>query len=173
MKNNLQLFISDENLFFEKHPDLLKRIEDVIKECLKEEKVPYDVEVSLSIVMKEEIKAINKEYRGIDKPTDVLSFPQLEAEKNGVIDWSKIDVNKDIDLDTQLLMLGDIIICDEIAKEQAEEYGHSIEREVCFLVAHSMFHLLGYDHMEEEDQKIMEEKQEKILSQLGIFREKG
>lgn len=172
MKNNLQLFISDETLFFEKNPTLLNRIEDVIKECLKEEKVPYDVEISLSIVTKEEIKEINKEYREIDKPTDVLSFPQMESIENGVMDWSTIDKNKDIDLDTNLLMLGDIIICDEIAMDQAQEYGHSLEREVCFLVAHSMLHLLGYDHIKEEDQKIMEDKQDKILDQLGIFRVK-
>jgi probable rRNA maturation factor len=173
MKNNLQLFISDEESFFEKNPTLLNRIEDVIKESLKEEKVPYDVEISLSIVTKEEIREINKEYRQIDKSTDVLSFPQLEPVENGIIDWSAIDKNRDIDLDTHLLMLGDIIICDEIAIDQAKEYGHSLEREVCFLVAHSMLHLLGYDHIKEEDSKIMEDKQDKILDQLGIFRVKG
>ena len=89
-----------------------------------------------------------------------------------MIDWRKIDPNTDINLDTQLLFLGDIIICSEITIQQAKEYEHSLEREICFLVAHSMLHLLGYDHMTKEEQLIMEDKQNKVLDQLGIFRAK-
>ncbi|MGL4790649.1 MAG: rRNA maturation RNase YbeY [Anaerotignaceae bacterium] len=132
----------------------------VIIKCLEYEGFSQKCEVSLSFVDSEEIRLINKQFRAIDKETDVLSFPLLTFAENEIPDKNEIDE----------IMLGDIIISVSKAKQQAEEYGHSIEREVAFLTAHSMLHLLGYDHMEEEEEKIMNTKQEEILQQLGIER---
>lgn len=162
MKNRVQLYLEDEPSFFESHADILQEVYRVIEACLSEETVPYDVEVSLTVVDKDEIHQINKDYRGVDKPTDVLSFPQIEPQTNGKIAWEEIDHHQ--------VMLGDIVLCYEKAIEQAGEYGHTLKREVCFLIAHSMFHLLGYDHMNEADEKTMFDKQEHILNLLNISR---
>ncbi|PHV71446.1 rRNA maturation RNase YbeY [Sporanaerobium hydrogeniformans] len=166
----MQIYIEDENDFFESNQEILSLIYQVIEECLIREKVPYEVELSLTVVNKEEIQKMNKAYRQIDKATDVLSFPQLEATGQGKIDWSNLDEMEVMNLDTQQLMLGDIVLCVDKAKEQAEDYGHSLKREICFLVAHSMFHLLGYDHMNEEDEEEMMQKQEAVLETLDISR---
>lgn len=140
-------------------------IEQTIKLCMKSEGLDKAYEVSVLIVDDEEIREINSEHRDIDKSTDVLSFPMAEFE-NGEL----ISDEGDYDLELGELMLGDIIISAETAKRQAEEYGHSFEREIAFLTAHSCFHLLGYDHMEEEEEKIMIDKQENILVQMGLIR---
>lgn len=166
----MNIYLEDEYGFFEKHKDIFNNVNQVITECLKEEKVDLNVEISLTVVSEEEIKEINKEHRDIDKVTDVLSFPQIEPLEEGGIDWDELDETVYMNLDTEDLMLGDIVLCYEVAKKQAEEYGHSLEREVCFLVAHSMFHLLGYDHMTEEEEKNMITKQERVLNNLGITR---
>ena len=166
----MTIYLEDETGFFEKHPGLYEKVESVINRCLDEEEVPYEVEVSLSIVDLNTIHEINKEHREIDRPTDVLSFPQIDAERIGYINWDAVDFSSCVNYDTEEVMLGDIILCDERAKEQSESYGHSIEREVCFLVAHSMFHLLGYDHMTPEDEKNMFTKQESVLQYLSILR---
>jgi len=147
-------------------PDSIsKLIEKTIEMCMKAEELTMAYEVSVLIVDDEEIRAINREHRDIDKPTDVLSFPMAEF-RNGEL----ISDEGDYDLEFEELMLGDIIISAETAKRQAEEYGHSFEREIAFLTAHSCFHLLGYDHMEEEEEKIMIDKQENILQQMGLTR---
>ncbi len=147
-------------------PDsIIKLIEKTIELCMKAEKLAKAYEVSVLIVDDEEIRAINKEHRDIDKSTDVLSFPMAEFE-NGEL----ISDEGDYDLEFEELMLGDIIISAEVAKRQADEYGHSFEREIAFLTAHSCFHLLGYDHMEEEEEKLMIGKQESILQQMGLTR---
>ena len=140
-------------------------IEQTIKLCMKSEGLDKPFEVSVLIVDDSEIKAINKEHRDIDKATDVLSFPMAEFE-NGEL----ISDEGDYDPEFEELMLGDIIISAETAKRQAEDYGHSFEREIAFLTAHSCFHLLGYDHMEEEEEKVMIEKQESILVHMGLTR---
>lgn len=129
-------------------------IEKVVLECLKEEGKGTDYEVSVTFVDDEEIRELNREYRNVDKSTDVLSFPLDESEF-------------DIPVDT---LLGDIVISAETAKRQSEEYGHSLEREIAYLTAHSMFHLMGYDHMEEDEEKVMFEKQEKVLQNVGLSR---
>ena len=116
-------------------------------------------EVSVTFVDDERIHSLNKEYRDVDSSTDVLSFPLGE---NGVYDKN---------LETGALLLGDIVISMQRAMEQAEEYGHGVDREVAFLVAHSMLHLLGYDHMEEEERQEMRAQEEAILASLGITRE--
>ncbi len=141
---------------------LIKRVIDI---CMKSEKLEKDYEVSVLIVDDEEIRLINKEHRDIDKSTDVLSFPMAEF-YNGEL----ISDEGDYDLEFEQLMLGDIIISAETAKRQAIEYGHSLEREMAFLTAHSCFHLLGYDHMEEDEEKVMISKQEAVLKEMGLTR---
>ncbi len=144
--------------------------EEVAKEVLSQENCPYEAEISLTLVNPEEIKSANKEFRGIDKVTDVLSFPLIEYETPADFSNVEEDFSDCFNPESGELMLGDIMICCERAKEQAEEYGHSIKREFAFLIAHSMLHLLGFDHMEEDEAKIMESKQAKALDNLGISR---
>ena len=114
---------------------------------------------------------MNLEQRGIDRPTDVLSFPMIEYDAPG--DFSVIDeeTGDAFNPETGELMLGDIVISKEKVLSQAEEYGHSPKREYAFLIAHSMLHLSGYDHMEEDEAKVMEAKQEQVLASLGITRD--
>lgn len=140
-------------------------INKVIDICMKSEKLEMDYEVSVLIVDDEEIRLINKEHRDINKSTDVLSFPMAEFH-NGEL----ISDEGDYDFEFEQLMLGDIIISAETAKRQAIEYGHSFEREMAFLTAHSCFHLLGYDHMEEAEEKVMLGKQEAVLKEIGLTR---
>ncbi|MBR1740543.1 MAG: rRNA maturation RNase YbeY [Lachnospiraceae bacterium] len=148
-------------------------IRQVMEKTLQSEKCPFECEVNLTLTTNEEIRQINQEYRQLDVPTDVLSFPMAEFEVPG--DFSRF-ADEEIksmyfNLETEEFLLGDIVISIERAKEQAEEYGHTLEREIAFLTAHSMLHLMGYDHMEDEERIIMERKQEKILQDLGITRD--
>ena len=166
----MTIYLDDEEKFFEDNKELYDTIRLVIDKCLDKESVPYEVEISLSVVSLEEIHDINNAHRKVDRPTDVLSFPQLEGDKVGEINWDNIDLSGSINYDTDEVVLGDIILCPDRAKEQAVEYGHSLDREICFLIAHSMFHLLGYDHMNEVDEKIMMAKQEEVLKELNILR---
>ena len=166
----MTIYLDDEEKFFEDNKELYDTIKLVIDKCLDKESVPYEVEISLSVVSLEEIHDINNAHRKVDRPTDVLSFPQLEGDKVGEINWDNIDLSGSINYDTDEVVLGDIILCPDRAKEQAVEYGHSLDREICFLIAHSMFHLLGYDHMNEVDEKIMMAKQEEVLKELNILR---
>lgn len=142
----------------------------VIEGALEQEQCPYEVSVSVLLTDNERIHAMNKEFRDVDRPTDVLSFPNVDYEKPA--DFSGIeDVIEDyFDPETGELCLGDIVISVDKVYEQAEEYGHAPLREYAFLIAHSMLHLLGYDHMEPEEAKVMETKQEEILAKLGINR---
>ena len=141
---------------------------DIIKKCIEatliSENVSYDCEVSLTITDNENIREINSEARNIDSATDVLSFPMLDA-ANGEISPEESDFSEGF------LMLGDIVMSFERAKEQATEFNHSFEREIGFLTVHSMLHLLGYDHeISEEDEKIMFKKQEDILNSINLTR---
>jgi probable rRNA maturation factor len=145
--------------------NIIELIERSIELCMKSENLDKAYEVSVLIVDDEEIRAINKEHRDIDKATDVLSYPMVEF-----VNGELISDEGDYDMDLDELMLGDIIISAETAKRQAEEYEHSFEREIAFLTAHSCFHLLGYDHMEQNEEKIMISKQESILQQMGLTR---
>jgi probable rRNA maturation factor len=124
-----------------------------------------DFEVSILITDNEGIHAINKEYREIDAPTDVLSFPILEFDEDGVM------LEESGDYDGDFLLLGDIVISLERAKSQAEEYGHSLEREVGFLAVHSTLHLLGFDHMEEPYASVMRSREEEILNKMNLKRD--
>jgi probable rRNA maturation factor len=162
--------IINNNLDQELDSKYLEIINKIIEISLDAEKCPYEVEVSVTITDNEEIHKINKEYRDMDKPTDVLSFPLIDF--NIPSGFDEIDEEQDeyFDLDTGELMLGDIIISLDRAKEQAEEYGHSLEREIGFLTAHSMLHLMGYDHILNEEEQIMIEKQQQILNKVGLRR---
>ena len=141
----------------------------MILAVLDYEACPYEVEVNIVLTDNEEIHKINKEYRQIDRPTDVLSFPMIPFKTPA--DYSVIEGDDSyFDLDTDELILGDVMISVDKVYAQAEEYGHSIEREYAFLIAHSMLHLFGYDHMKDDERIIMEKKQEEILSALYISR---
>ncbi|MCR5205123.1 MAG: rRNA maturation RNase YbeY [Lachnospiraceae bacterium] len=143
----------------------------IIEQALDYLECPYEVQVNLTLTDNEGIHAINKEFRQIDRPTDVLSFPLIDYEEPNVFPENLEEAAEDyFDLDTGELMLGDIIISVEKCKEQAEEYGHSVLREFSFLIVHSMLHLFGYDHMEDEERELMEQKQREILDRAGISR---
>lgn len=149
--------------------DCASLAKEVAEKVLETEKCPYDVSVNLLLTDNEEIKRVNTEFRNILAPTDVLSFPMIPFETPS--DFSVVEEDASyFDLDTDELLLGDIMISAERAAAQAKEYGHSVKREFCFLVAHSMLHLLGYDHMTPEEAAIMEEKQSDALDELGITR---
>ena len=138
--------------------------EDIIRQmvvaALDYENCPYEAEVSVTVVDDKEIQEINKTYRNIDKATDVLSFPMYQYEK--AADFDNLD-DSAFNPESGELLLGDIVISAEKVTAQAKEYGHSKEREFAFLLVHSMLHLLGYDHMEEEERLLMESKQKEIL----------
>lgn len=138
-------------------------IRSVVETVFKEEKVLSDFEVYITLTNNTEIHKINKEYREVDRPTDVLSFPMYEREE--II---KLKENSDEEIEK---ILGDIIISIEKVAEQADEYGHSFERELAYMVTHGMLHLLGYDHIIEEEKSIMRKREEQILGVLNISRE--
>lgn len=149
--------------------DYKKLAEDVIDASLEHEDFPYEVEISLTFMDKEGIQEANREFREINRPTDVLSFPMLDFPAAG--DFSELEHMNDItNPETDEVVLGDIVLCVPKIYEQAEEYGHSVKREYAFLIAHSMLHLMGYDHMEEEERKEMEQRQREILDILKIYR---
>lgn len=133
-------------------------IEKTVERSLEYENFSTNTEVSVTIVSLEDIHRINLEHRGIDRPTDVLSFPLIDFTRD------KLPQNG------EKIYLGDIVLCYDKVLSQAEEYGHSVERELAFLTAHSMLHLMGYDHMEKDEEKIMFAKQEAIMDILGLPR---
>ena len=141
----------------------------VIEKSMDYEACPYEAEINVLITDNEQIQQINAENRGIDAPTDVLSFPMIDYETPADFDALE-DMWEVFHPETGELLLGDIVLSIDKIKSQAEEYGHSIERELSFLVAHSMLHLFGYDHMEEDERAVMEQKQREILEQLSITR---
>ena len=132
------------------------RAEKTIREVLKVEKIEENVEVSLLIVDRDEIHILNRDYRDVDRPTDVLSFPMDEEgfDQEG----------------NPIILLGDIVICLDVAKDQAEDFGHCLEREMMYLICHSTLHLLGYDHIEETDKREMRAKEKEIMKNLGVFK---
>ena len=121
-----------------------------------------NVEISLSFVSLEEIHELNREYRGVDSPTDVLSFPMFD-ELEELEEMQNQDMGE--------LPLGDVVICMDKIRQQAEEYGHSEERETAYLFTHSVLHLLGYDHMTDEDKKEMRAREEEVMAELDLARE--
>lgn len=162
-------------LFFEEEGTLTLDLpckelaEKVIEAALDYIACPYEAEVNLLLTMNDEIQEMNRNFREIDRPTDVLSFPMIDYENAGDFDFLE-DVMDAFHPESGELMLGDIVISKEKVISQAEEYGHSIEREYAFLIAHSMLHLFGFDHIEDEERMEMEQKQKEILEQLQILR---
>ncbi len=148
-------------------------IRDVVNESLDYEKCPYEAEVNVILTDNQAIQEINREHRQIDAPTDVLSFPMVDYEAPSDFDHVEDAVEDYFNPETGELMLGDIVISVEKVKEQAEKYGHSQKRELAFLVAHSMLHLCGYDHMEDEERLVMEARQKEILERGGTRDEKS
>ncbi len=144
-------------------------IKRVLEIALHELGQPSDcLEMSLSVVTPEEIKQLNCEYRNVDAVTDVLSFPTADVNRQVIVP-SEFSVDS-INPQTQRFNLGDVIICLQRARDQAEEYGHNLKREMCFLALHGLLHLLGYDHVEINDEKQMTELQERILNKAKIYR---
>ncbi len=161
----IRLWIENEQEKEEIPEEVKKAMEKTIEHTLQTENFGLDAEISLTITDDNEIHRLNLQERGIDRPTDVLSFPMLEFDnERNMIDF-------DYDMDEGFIMLGDIVISAERAAAQAAEYGHGFLREMAFLTVHSMLHLLGYDHENSEaEEKLMFKKQEQILNDLGITR---
>ena len=149
--------------------DFLSVARDVMEAVLDQEECPYEAQISLVLTDDDTIHSTNKEFRGIDRATDVLSFPMVDFPSPA--DYSVLEEDDScFHPESGELLLGDIMISVPRAVEQAREYGHSVKREYAFLIAHSMLHLLGYDHMEDEERLLMEEKQEQALKYLHIER---
>jgi len=149
-----------EYLNFETNDEYENVINKVVEECfLTENLLDSKLYISITLTNPENIRKLNKEYRNIDKETDVLSFPMFE--KSEIYDLTEIQFEE---------ALGDIIISIERVKEQAVEYGHSFERELAYMVVHGFYHLMGEDHIEENDKIIMREKEENVLRKLNILR---
>lgn len=146
--------------------EIIKKVINYTEEFVS---CPYEAEVNVILTDNENIHAVNKEYRNIDRPTDVLSFPMIEYDSPANFEGIEEDDSL-FNPETGELLLGDIMISVDKVFEQAEQYGHSCLRELAFLVAHSMLHLFGYDHMEEDERLMMEEKQRQIMEGLGIAR---
>ena len=132
----------------------------VIRTALGQQGVDVPCEVDVYVTGDAGIQELNREMRQVDRPTDVLSFPQFEDLEEEIPEVGEI-------------CLGDVVICREKAEEQAEEFGHSFERELVYLFTHSVLHLLGYDHMEEDEKKVMRQREEEIMEQIGLMRQEG
>ena len=146
-------------------------IHEIVETALQYVGCSYDVEVNVLLTDNDSIQEINRENRGIDRPTDVLSFPIIDFQVPEEFSLVEAHPEDYFNSDTGELMLGDIVISMDKVYEQAREFGHSPERELAFLVAHSMLHLSGYDHEEEAERLLMEDKQEEILQQKGYTRD--
>ena len=146
--------------------DLAEVANLVVDTVLKKEGCPKECEVEILLTDAQTVHEINKEYRDVDNTTDVLSFPNVDFSEPALFDSEEFNDEYLIDPDNGLLMLGQIVLCKERILSQAEEYGHSVKREYAFLIAHSMLHLLGYDHMQIEDEKLMFGLQKRIVGNL-------
>lgn len=134
--------------------DMDDKLKSVVKTVLETEGLSFDYEVSVTFVNKDEIHKLNKEFRNVDRPTDVLSFP----------------MDEDFFIEGVDTMLGDIVICMDVAKDQAKDFGHSLDREIMYLTAHSCLHLLGYDHMEDDEKVKMRAREKEVMKSLGVFK---
>lgn len=161
----MQDLVSINFLDTQENEAYVELIKKVINKCFEEEKLQdLNIYISITLTTPEQIRSLNKEYRNIDKETDVLSFPMFE--KNEI---DRIVVEKEVQKVTEVL--GDVVISLERVAEQAIEYGHSFERELSYMLVHGFYHLMGYDHIEEKDKIIMRPKEEKILQELKITRD--
>ncbi len=144
-------------------------IKNVVEEALDFEGCPFECEVNVLLTNDDEIEKMNEEFRDIGRSTDVLSFPMIEYSSPADFEGFEDEIEL-FDPDTDELLLGDIVISMDHVYAQAEEYGHAPKRELAFLTAHSMLHLMGYDHMEDDEREVMENKQEEILKNCGYER---
>jgi len=149
----VKILIDDNQNKLAPGKDIEKTLSNLVEKVLELENLEGDYEISISFVDNEQIRELNRDYRGIDEETDVLSFPLDDS------------INRE-----GPTLLGDIIISLEKAKEQSDDYGHSLEREIAYLAVHSMLHLLGYDHMEEDERLAMRSREKEIMKELGIFK---
>lgn len=163
----IQIEYEAKEIFPFDYKSLLQRV--IINSCDYIE-CPYEVEVNIVITNNEGIQEVNRQYRQMDVPTDVLSFPMLEYRVPGDFAFLEEELTADFNPDTGELLLGDIMLNYDRVVSQAENYGHSLERELAFLTVHSMLHLFGYDHMEQKERLVMEAKQEELMQLLGISR---
>ena len=161
----MKISIRNEQKQFGVTKELRDLIKQAVRASLDHMGESDRAEVSVMLVDNEEIHTLNKLHRGIDRATDVLSFPLLEYDEDGNVIEDLLDVNEKGEV-----LLGDIVISVDKVEEQAEKYGHSQTRELAFLTAHSMLHLFGYDHMEDGERLVMEEKQKEILETRGYTR---
>lgn len=159
---NHEIYIEDAREVPSLSDDAQKLIEAVINQTLSSENIKKDCFVSVTVVDPEEIKELNLEHRNVDSVTDVLSFP--------VVNLLEGDVGEAGDYFEGRLILGDVVLCAERAKEQSEEFGHSIEREIGYLTCHSVLHLIGYDHENEDEREVMRQKEEKVMNSLNLKR---
>ncbi|MCR4651792.1 MAG: rRNA maturation RNase YbeY [Lachnospiraceae bacterium] len=166
----MMVFLENETSI-ELNIDYLDIAEQVVSQVLINESCPFEAEVNILLTDNKGIHDINLSARDIDSPTDVLSFPNLFFDKPALFQVKEEEMADIIDPETDLVILGDIIINLERVISQAVEYGHSKLREYAFLIAHSMYHLCGYDHMTEDEAKEMEKRQELALSMINITRE--
>lgn len=165
------IYVDNRQNKLEVTENLIENLTKVIEFTLKEEEVCMKCEVSLLFVDNDEIKEINNHTRGINKETDVLSFPMLEYENKRVFkEMYKNYKFSQTDFDGEELVLGDIVLSLEKSLEQSQEFKHSYEREASYLVVHSVLHLLGYDHMKDEEKNVMRSREEEILNKLSIIR---
>ncbi|MBW6408503.1 rRNA maturation RNase YbeY [Clostridium weizhouense] len=166
------IYVDNRQEKIEVNEEFIDYLKNVIKFALEQEQVKIPCEISLLFVDNNEIKEINSETRNIDKETDVLSFPMLDYPEKKVFKEVYID-NKfsPSDFDGEELVLGDVVLSLEKALEQSKDFNHSYDREAAYLVVHSILHLLGYDHMEEDDKKVMRSREEDILNRLDIRRD--
>ncbi|MBO4818959.1 MAG: rRNA maturation RNase YbeY [Firmicutes bacterium] len=154
----MYIYFDEDNMPDEWTAQTMERAAEL---ALDEEGIESECELSVSFVSLEEIHRLNKAYREVDRPTDVLSFPMYE--RGGIPSEDDLGEGETVEL-------GDVVICTDKAREQAMEYGHSYERELIYLFVHSVFHLLGYDHEEEGEKKEMRAKEESVMDKLGISR---
>ena len=164
----IELFIEEEVPvpFLFPYQETAKR---AVQAVLEAEQFPCSAEISLLLTGDEKVRILNRDFRNMDRETDVLSFPMQDFKEAGNYKDPPPDPSE-IDADTGGLCLGDIVLSVPKVLSQAEDYGHSVEREFAFLIVHSMLHLLGYDHIEENDRLIMEDRQQKIMEALQILR---
>ena len=165
--SSMKLEWNDDQDIYPIDPSLIELLERILQEAAAMEGI-QEGEVALTFVDNEQIHELNREYRGIDRPTDVLSFALNESVEEELDILYEIEDEQELDEMNDLL--GDIIISTERAKEQADEYGHSLEREIGFLFVHGFLHLLGYDHQDEPSERIMMDKQEAVLEKVGLRR---
>lgn len=157
----MKRFAEIEYVDYSENKKLEELINKVLEECFKTEKIDsYNLYISVTLTNPEYIRKLNKEYRQIDKETDVLSFPMFEKDEIKSLENLEFEET-----------LGDIVISVQRVEEQAKEYGHSFERELAYMVVHGFYHLMGEDHMNDEEKKVMRAKEENVLNKLNIVRE--